>query len=237
MPKLLSVFLIIVKDTRPYGGTARVALSMVVEFIISALLAPIRMLFHSQFVLAAFSGWAIQWKSPPREDAETTWGEAFRRHGIHTLIGIAWASGVYWLNPSFLWWLLPIVGALILSIPISVYTSRITLGRKLRAASVFLIPEESDPPEEIRATMRLLDATPAPPDFLDAVVDPALNALMCAVAVARFTQNGIRARRSGARSTRRAAERTGRVEQCHETASAQRSDRLVAPALAGMDLA
>jgi membrane glycosyltransferase len=187
MPKLLSVFLIAAAGAKPYGGMGRLTVSMIVEFVISAMLAPIRMLFHSQFVLAAFSGWKIQWKSPPREDAETTWGEAFRRHGLHTLIGIAWAAGVYWLNPSFLWWLLPIVGALMLSIPISVYTSRITLGKRLRAASIFLIPEESDPPEEIRTMMRLLATTAPPRDFVDAVVDPALNALMCAAAVARFT--------------------------------------------------
>ncbi len=83
------------------------------------------MLFHYAVRRSrAFVGWAIHWKSPPREDAETTWREALRRHGVHTLLGIAWAAGVYWLNPSFLWWLLPIVGALMLSIPLSVYTSR-----------------------------------------------------------------------------------------------------------------
>ena len=62
-----------------------------------------------------------------------------------------WAGGIYWLNPSFLWWLLPVVGALILSIPLSVYTSRVTLGRALRKARLFVIPEELRPPREIHA--------------------------------------------------------------------------------------
>jgi membrane glycosyltransferase len=158
--------------------------------LISAMLAPIRMLFHSQFVASAFIGWAIHWKSPAREDAETTWREALRRHGAHTLLGVLWAAGVYWLNPSFLWWLLPIVGALILSIPLSVFTSRLGLGRRLRAARLFLIPEESHPPTEIRAMMQAVAAAPAPPGFVDAVVDPAINALACAAAVARFTRTG-----------------------------------------------
>jgi membrane glycosyltransferase len=190
LPKLLGAMLIVVRGAADYGGRVRLLLSVVGEMLISAMLAPIRMLFHSQFVTSAFVGWAIQWKSPSREDAETTWREALRRHGAHTLLGVLWAAGVYWLNPSFLWWLLPIVGALMLSIPLSVFTSRLGLGRRLRSAGLFLIPEESRPPTEIRAMMQAVAAAAAPPGFVDAVVDPATNALACAAAVARFTRIG-----------------------------------------------
>ena len=93
------------------------------------------MLFHTQFVLTALAGRSVRWHSPPRDDAETTWGDALRRHGVHTLIGVAWATFVGWLNPAFLGWLLPVVGALILSIPLSVYTSRVAPGRRLRGAA------------------------------------------------------------------------------------------------------
>ena len=168
---------------------------MLGEFVLSALLAPIRMLFHTQFVLAAFSGWTLHWKSPPREDAETTWCEAARRHGVHTLLGVVWAGGVYWLNPSFLWWLLPVVGALMLSIPLSVLTSRVSLGRRLREARLFVIPEELSPPQEIRSMMQTVSAAPSPPGFIEAVVDPVVNALMCASGIARFSEDA--ALRSG----------------------------------------
>jgi membrane glycosyltransferase len=141
-------------------------------------------------VLAAFSRWKIQWKSPPREDSETTWREASKQHGWHTLLGVLWAGGVYWLNPSFLWWLLPVVGALMVSIPLSVYTSRVSLGRRLRKARLFVIPEEFRPPEEIRAMMQNVRAAPKLPGFIEAVVDPAINALTCAAGVARFSQTG-----------------------------------------------
>ena len=105
---------------------------MLTEMVFSALLAPIRMLFIPSSSRRACSGWAVQWKSPPREDAQTTWSDALRRHGWHSLLGVVWAGGVYWLNPAFLWWLLPVVGALIISIPISVYSSRVSLGRRPR---------------------------------------------------------------------------------------------------------
>jgi len=83
---------------------------------------------------------------------------------------------------------LPIVGALMLSIPLSVYTSRLRLGRRLRAARLFLIPEETRPPAEIRAMMQAVASASPSPGFVDAVVDPATNALACAAAVARFTR-------------------------------------------------
>jgi membrane glycosyltransferase len=41
------------------------------------------------------------------------------------------------LNPSFLWWLVPIVGSLMLSIPVSVISSRVNLGLKSRDESLF----------------------------------------------------------------------------------------------------
>src|SRR5436190_10528019 len=134
LPKLLSMLVVAVRGASRFGGTGRLAASVMGEMLLSALLAPIRMLFHTRFVLLAFLGWGLQWKSPPRQDAETTWDEAVLRHGSHTLLGVLWAGGVAWLNPSFLWWLLPIAGALIVSIPVSVYTSRVSVGRRLRAA-------------------------------------------------------------------------------------------------------
>ena len=188
LPKILSVLAASVSGASRFGGTMRLTMSVVGELVLSALLAPIRMLFHTRFVLLAFVGWNLQWQSPRRGDAETTWREALSRHGPHTLLGVLWAGGVYWLNPSFLWWLLPVAGALIVSIPVSVYTSRVALGRRLRAAGMFVIPEELSPPEEIRATITATRTAPRPRDFTDAVVDPVTNALICATRTSRARQ-------------------------------------------------
>ncbi len=191
MPKILSVVLVWVQGAQDFGGRLRLVLSMLVESLFSALLAPIRMLFHTTFVLAPLLGQGIQWKSPPREDVETGWGEALRRHGWHTLLGLAWAAGVYWLKPAYLLWLMPVVGALILSIPISVLSSRISLGQRLRRLRFFLIPEELNPPEELRRTHEHAARAAAPPDFIEAVTDPVTNALICATGVLRFRQSRV----------------------------------------------
>ncbi len=187
LPKLASV-LLLMKRSRDYGGPLQLVASMLVEMAMSALLAPTRMLFHTKFVVAAYSGWGISWKSPPREDAETSWGEALRRHGWHTVLGLAWGALVYWLNPSFVWWLLPIVGSLALSVPMSVLLSRVSLGRAARRAGLFVIPEETRVPREIAEMQQHVEAAPDVPGFADAVVDPVANALMCATATARTIQ-------------------------------------------------
>ncbi len=195
LPKILSVLLLMCRDARSFGGRSRLAASMLLEFVMSALLAPIRMLFHTQFILSALFGVAIGWRSPPREDAQTTWRDALRRHGAHTLLGIAWAGLVGWLNPSYLWWLLPIVGALLLSIPISVYTSSVALGRRVRQRGLLVIPEETDVPAEIAATVRYNDDSTPLPGVEQAIVDPLVNALMCAARPVRGTLKSLQGER------------------------------------------
>jgi membrane glycosyltransferase len=185
LPKLLAGLRIACTDPARHGGRVHLAVSLAGEMLLSALLAPIRMLFHTQFVLTSLAGRTVRWKSPPRGDNETGWRAAFARHGVHTFVGIVWAAIAWWLNPSYLWWLLPVVGALVLSIPLSVVTSRAGLGRKLRRRKYFLIPEESEPPDVIRATRRHWHRAAAPADFAAAVVDPIVNALVCAQAVSR----------------------------------------------------
>lgn len=178
-PKLMSYLLVFFDRPRQFGGRLALFISMLVETLVSALLAPIRMLFHTQFVCAALMGRSINWKSPLREDAATGWREAMGWHGLHMLLGLGWAGLVYWLNPGFLWWLLPIVGAMALSVPISVYSSRGSVGRLLRRMKLLLIPEETDVPRELRWTQEIMQATPPLPGFAEAVLDPALNALVC----------------------------------------------------------
>jgi membrane glycosyltransferase len=185
LPKVLSVLAIGVRDARAFGGFLRLLASMLLEILFSMLLAPVRMIFHSRYVIAAFLGWAIHWKSPPRADSETTPGEALRMHGLQMLLGLVWVTGVYFLNPAFLPWLLPIAGGLLLSGPISVWSSRVSPGRGMRRAGLFMIPEERQAPVELQACAAHAEKTNRLPDFVDAVVDPVTNALTCAAAPRR----------------------------------------------------
>lgn len=64
LPKLLSIILIWCKGSKEYGGFFRVTLSLLLEVLFSVLLAPVRMLFHTVFVVSAF--WAGKWSGTHR---------------------------------------------------------------------------------------------------------------------------------------------------------------------------
>ncbi|MDH1264398.1 glucans biosynthesis glucosyltransferase MdoH [Pseudomonas sp. GD03944] len=188
LPKLLSIVLIWLKGAREFGGAFKVTLSMLLEMVFSVLLAPVRMLFHTQFVTAAFLGWSVKWNSPQRDNGLTTWGDATRRHGWQSLLGLGWAAGVAWLDPNFLWWLAPIVVSLMLVIPVSVISSRLSLGLRSRDSGLFLIPEEYQPPQELVSTYayaRENRENALENGFVQAVLSPYPNALACAMATAR----------------------------------------------------
>ena len=192
LPKLLSVVLIWFKGAKAYGGALRLFVSLLLEMLFSVLLAPVRMLFHTVFVVSAFLGWEVVWNSPQRDDDATPWKEAFARHGSQMLLGIVWAVGMGLLDLNFLWWLSPIVFSLILSPFVSVISSRATVGLKSKRANLFLIPEEYDPPQELLDTDRYVEQNRARAlknGFMHALFHPAFNALAIALATSRHKQS------------------------------------------------
>ena len=178
LPKLLAAVLAGVRNASGYGGASSLALSTLLEILLSALLAPVRMMFHSRFVLSALAGWQIQWNSPARADACTGWPEALRRHGLQTAVGIAWVTVVYLEAPDFLPWLAPVAAGLLLSAPLSVLTSRANAGFSARRLGLFLTSPETRVPREIAAAEQYAGSGRPLPCFTDAIVDPELYTLM-----------------------------------------------------------
>jgi membrane glycosyltransferase len=194
LPKLLSIMLVWFKGAKPYGGVVRVTVSLFLEMLFSVLLAPVRMLFHTVFVVSAFLGWEVVWNSPQRDDDATPWSEAFKRHGSQMALGIVWAAGMGWLDLNFLWWLAPIVFSLILSPFVSVFSSRSTTGAASKRAKLFLIPEEYDPPKELVDTDRYVEVNrerALKDGFMHAVFDPSFNALASALATSRHLKSDV----------------------------------------------
>lgn len=151
VPKFLGLSLIFRnREARLFGGVIPLGVSTVLEIFVSSLLAPIRMWFHSNFVLVTLMGRQIKWSPQCRTDNAIAWPVAIRVHGFSTLLGLGWIAGVWKLNPAASVWLLPVAIPLVLSIPLSVYSSRIGLGRAARRWRLFVIPEEIHPPQVIK---------------------------------------------------------------------------------------
>lgn len=150
LPKFFAAALVLVKGrVKLFGGFWRLLVSMGIEVFTSSLLAPIRMLFHSKFVFITLLGRETSWGRQVRDDRSTAWSEAFRFHLGGTLLAALWAGALYLLNREFFWWVCPIFGPLLFSIPLSVATSQPGVGRWLKKLGLLLIPEETDPPQEL----------------------------------------------------------------------------------------
>ena len=187
LPKILCLLhtLLTARNARSYGGAGRVLLGVAGETVLSMLLAPIRMICHSRFVLMTLLGWGTGWGGQSRDDRGTSWGEAARAHWWATAIGLLWGWLLYKVTPSFFLWLLPVILPLILSVPLSVFTSRASLGRAAGRAGLFAIPEElcvppelADKAEELKGHRRYDPLNVSEEEgFRRAVLDPRLNAL------------------------------------------------------------
>ena len=194
-PKVLSLVAIVLRgQARQFGGLSRLFVSALIEFVHSLLLAPVRMVFHTQFVLAAVTGWRLDWKSPPRDDAPTAWREAAARHGWHTLMTIAWVVLVVVGSSAFPWWLSPILLGLLAAIPLSTWGSRASVGRWLARRRLLMTPEETRVPAILRAAAAAsADVEATSHAFAGALADPERLGLVCAALPDRPPASGAKA--------------------------------------------
>jgi len=186
LPKALGALLAF-RDRRllaGFGGRLRLALGLVLEQVFSIVLAPTMMLFHSAFVVRIASGRSVGWGAQARGDRAVSWGEAWRRHRWQLAVGIVWGAIVSTLAPRFTVWLAPVLVGLFAAIPLTVATSRATLGRRWRGLGLLGTPEESFPPIELQAALaatsglpivgRAAAGTPSVPPFARLAMEPAV---------------------------------------------------------------
>jgi membrane glycosyltransferase len=188
LPKFLALIELAydTKRRRAFGGLERAAISVVGETVFSTLHAPLLMLWHTRFVVTNLLGVSVGWGTQARAADGTAWTYAIRRHWGHTLIGLVWGWFMWWLGPSLFWWFTPVLAGMVLSIPLSVLTSRRSLGARARKIGLFLTPEEIAPPAELvalRANMKVHELTEDPSPrrphagLAEAVLDPYVNAI------------------------------------------------------------
>ncbi len=195
LPKLVSIVVTLGRSDEVafYGGRLRLILSAFLEMVFSALLAPINMIFNSKFVVFTLLGQGVSWVTQKRDSTDdgSDWREAIITHAGQTAFGLIWGVSCFILWPVFFWWLSPVVLGLVLSIPMSIFLSRADLGRRARALGIFLTPEETHPPYELkRLQQNLKEAYRHLPPFeplrqdyglLQAVLDPYVNAMHVAL--------------------------------------------------------
>jgi membrane glycosyltransferase len=98
-----------------------------------------------------------------RGDAGTTFREAWRRHWPSMFLGLSWAGLLWVAAPKLFWWFSPVFTGLALVVPVSVWSSRVTVGEWAQTYGLFLTPAEVNPPEILRRLEQNLLAARARP--------------------------------------------------------------------------
>ena len=172
---------------KQFGGLLNAAGGVVCETVFSTLHAPLLMLWHTRFVVTNIAGISVGWTTQKRTADGTDWLYAAQRHWGHTLIGLAWGWFTWKLDPGLFWWFTPVLAGMVFSVPLSVLTSRRSLGARAKQAGLFLTPEETQPPVELvslRSRMKIHDLTEdetprcrVHAGLAAAVLDPYVNAV------------------------------------------------------------
>ena len=206
LPKVVSVVVMLGRkdEVALFGGRWRLVMSAVLETLCSMLLAPVNMIFNTKFVIFTVLGQGVGWVTQKRsaEEDGTDWREAIITHGTSTVFGLVWGVSSLILIPAYFAWLSPVLAGLVLSIPVSIFLSKASFGRKARELGIFLTPEETRPPEELLLLERNLEACyrhlppfePLRADYglMQAVLDPYINATHVALLRQRRPSAGAR---------------------------------------------
>jgi membrane glycosyltransferase len=175
LPKLLSLVLLWTRRSsrRYYGGALRAAAGVFAEIVVSALMAPVMMIFQSIAVAEILAGRDAGWQTQRRDDGTVERRELYRKYGIPTLCGVAMALSAYAVSLSLLFWMSPVIVGLLFAVPIGALTARPASGK------LFATPEEIGPPSVLRRANDLSASA-------DAEIKPALMELRGDAALLAF---------------------------------------------------
>lgn len=177
LPRFLAILHALLTRRAKFGGAIRLLGSVLVEFTLSILLAPIMMFAQSQFVFEILSGKTVSWGTQSRDGAGSS--NFFDPRlliifftGILTGAGLMLSSELLALLLSPIWipWILaPLLSRVLTHPGLSAAFQRIGLLR---------VSTETAPPPIIQSADRLRDYFH--PDetsrFRDLILDPSLNA-------------------------------------------------------------
>jgi membrane glycosyltransferase len=185
LPKILAVLdQGLRRQLDQYGGFLRALPGMLVETLVSALMAPVLMLYHTQFVLSIFLGIKVGWNAQDRSgDEGLPLFAMIRHHGVRVLIGLGWGIIAWQASPVFFAWMSPVLLGMVLAPFLTSVLASPALGRSLEGAKFWQVPEETTAPEIFRAVDRheaeltaMLHEGHAD-GVLGAILDPYINAL------------------------------------------------------------
>ncbi len=193
LPKLLALFELIAFDRQRLAGcgsVSRLLQGFFLENLFSILLAPIRMLAHSAYVVQAIFNVTVRWAGQNRS-SEIGWIQAIFRHAPGMILALVWSGIALSLNANFFYWTIPISVSLLLAAPITVWLSRFSLGDRWRAQGIWCTPPERALADQVLVNFAAIPDVPLKPenapDWLSWTLLNPIQARIAAALAARRT--------------------------------------------------
>jgi membrane glycosyltransferase len=137
-----------------YGGWLRFAASVPIEVAFSFLQGAVSTIRTTIFMIGLLFGKSVTWGGQARDAHGLSWKGAFVALWPQLLFGGLICGALFLISPTVLLWSLPLTAGYLLAIPFAVLTAEPRLGYALKSAGLCGIPEDFDPPNEVRAVMR-----------------------------------------------------------------------------------
>jgi membrane glycosyltransferase len=135
-----------------YGGRTNFIRSAAVELVFSFLLGAVTTFRITVFMIRlAFGRAEIAWSGQARDAHGISWRTA--REGLWpvTAFGLAVMVPLFFFAPALLWWSLPLTLGYLTAVPFAVLLSDERIGMASVREHLCAIPEDFDPPPEVRA--------------------------------------------------------------------------------------
>ncbi|MCP3477742.1 glucans biosynthesis glucosyltransferase MdoH (plasmid) [Bradyrhizobium sp. CCGUVB1N3] len=151
LPKLLSLVLVWTRRSArgQFGGALRTSAGVLAEIVVSALMAPVMMIFQSIAVVEILAGRDAGWQTQRRDDGTVKRRELYRKYGVPTLCGVVMAASAYAVSLPLLLWMSPVIVGLLFAVPIGALTASPASGK------LFATPEDRDLPPVLRRANEL----------------------------------------------------------------------------------
>ena len=148
-PKVLGYIAMLLDrvDRRGCGGGIRALLSMLLETVLAALMAPVVMYVQSRGVAEVLAGKDSGWDAQQRDDGGISWPALIRGYGGLSVFGLFMGTLAYAVSPSLAAWMAPVVVGMVLAIPVVALTSSRSAGTVMHRLRLMEIPEETAPPK------------------------------------------------------------------------------------------
>ncbi len=147
VPKLFGFLVMLAHgEARRSFGALRAFFGMLVETLISGLMAPVMMLAQSSTVMSTLIGRDAGWNVQRRDDGSLPWREVVRRYAWHTAFGVLLAAAAYAVSVALFLWMTPVILGLLLAVPLAGLTATDGLGQAFRRAGLLVVPEERAEP-------------------------------------------------------------------------------------------